>query len=158
MSFRIGWSNLSEGQRDRYTGSLGQGNAKLAERLYTSGAPLGRARGHYAGAARPAEPKPKPAPRVRRRMEKLQDRTRLNRAVLHFAANASSTRKHGETRSHGQPDENKIRDEFSRYTDDQLDQIARMAAADQLRWERGEAEGPGGAAIIWYHGSQGWGA
>jgi hypothetical protein len=152
MSMRAGWTNLSAGQRVRYTRALGQGNARLAERLYTRGASLKRARGHGGGAARPAPARPGPAPEVRQRMDTLRELTRLNRAVGHVAANAHNTRKHGK------PNEAEIRRQLSRFTDNQLDRVAHMTADEQLRWLRGESEGPGEAAEFWYHGSQGWGA
>jgi hypothetical protein len=164
MSERIGWSNLSEGQRDRYTRTLGQGNAKQAERLYTRGASLKRARGHDTGAARPAEPRPKPPAQVQRRMAKLQDRTLLNRAAAHVSANAGTRHAQpGEKlppwagRRSGKADTDKIREQLGGYSNEQLDRISKMTADEQRQWLRGEA-GPAEAAEFWYHGSQGWGA
>ena len=150
MTRRAGWSNLSAGQRARYTRTLGQGNAKQAERLYSRGASLKRARGHDSGAARPA-PKPKTPAKTQKRIDELRERTRLDRAVNKISANVSKRRS-------GKADTGKIREGLSRYSPKELDNIQKMSADDQRRWLRGESGGPAEAAELWYHGSQGWGA
>lgn len=157
MPRRAGWENLSPAMQARYTRTLGQGNPRQAERLYNRGVPLGRARGHGGGAARPAPHRPasERTRQIRQQREKLARQMAELRATAKFTSNVTADR----GRKH-HPGErynlNEIRSRLSGLTTDQLEQVAAMTPAQQRDWLAARASGPADANELYYHGSLAW--
>lgn len=92
MTRRRGWNTLSSSYRNRIIRNLGQGDERVARRLYERGVSLKRARGHAVRNA--AKPAPKPirkTPRQRRIAELRQEENILRKLVAirisHFRVN-----------------------------------------------------------------------
>lgn len=162
MAVRKGWNNLSQSQRDRYTRTLGQGDVRVASRLYNRGVDLGRARGHGHGAAAPAPKSPGlPAEQQGRLKEirrSVQDRIKVERATWHLAGNVGRGGANADARRLGKADVTAIKARVGQLSDAELDSLMGLDATEQREWFRTAGRGPFDAAQLWYHGMEGWNA